>query len=95
MGSNQRDDLLRGNDAANGVTARELNTTVVDPGRRDVLRRECGNGGAQKEGAAAGRAPVGFEFELEHGMAMRADSFHRSCDYRCAERGSAKVRCSR
>jgi hypothetical protein len=83
---NQIKGLLRGDDAADGVAAREHNAAMIHHcvGRRCV-GRHCmlqifGRGLWQEKTlykrATAGGAPVGFGFSAEHGAALAADTFH-------------------
>ena len=67
---------LGGDDAAEGVTARENNASVIDLGRRDSGNLRFGQGGALSQGSAAGRAPIGFLVNCEDGVAMGADALH-------------------
>ena len=69
--------LLRGDDAAQSVTAREHDAAMVNLGCWAHGLRIGGDGFALQQGATAGRAPVGLGLGGENGMAMAANSFHR------------------
>ena len=69
---------LGGDDAAQGMTARQNDAAVVDFGRRHAGNLRFGQGGALRQGSATGRAPVCFLVDGEDSVAMGADPLHEA-----------------
>lgn len=73
-----RQALLRGDDATQGVTARQHDAAMIDFRRRGGAFNGGGKDGACDKGSAAGGAPVGFGVGCKHSVAMAAEAFHDS-----------------
>jgi hypothetical protein len=73
-----RQALLRGDDATQGVTARQHDTAMIDFRRRGGGWDGGRKAGEFDEGSATGGAPVGFGLGGNDGVAMAAGAFHVS-----------------
>ena len=71
-----RQDLLRSDDAAQGVAPRQHDAAMIDFRRWGGRFGGGREGSAFDEGSAARWAPVGFGIGSEHGVAMAAEAFH-------------------
>ena len=83
---------MGGDDAAQGMTARQNDAAMVDFGRRNARSLRFGQGGAFRQGTAAGRAPVGFLVDGKDSVAVGADLLHEA---RLLERHGAAISKSR
>ena len=70
--------LLRSDDAAQGVTARQQDAAMIDLRRRGGGVDRGRSAGEVDDGSATGGAPVGFDLGGNDGVAMAADAFHVS-----------------
>jgi hypothetical protein len=68
--------LLRSDNAAEGVAARQDDAAMVDFGFWRGGALECGIDGPVGKGSAAGWAPVGAAVSGEDGVALGADTLH-------------------
>ena len=64
--------LLRGDDAAHGVTARKHDAAMI----QHCVQRSFGDARTGYDGPSTGRAPICFGVHGEHSMALSADAFH-------------------
>lgn len=67
---------MRRDDAANGMTARQHETAMIQHCVHQTFGRALWLRGPVDQRATAGGAPVGFGFRRENGVAMAADAFH-------------------
>ncbi len=73
---NRIEGLLRGDNAADGVAARQHDSTMIHCVGR-IVGRGLWQDGTLDKSAAAGWAPVGLGFGAEHSMALAANTFHK------------------